>query len=151
MRQGGVGWIFQLDHKGGREPGEEDHAWQRDQQSNIDFSPQAKRKFWTIGGPKFSKSFSKALSEPFLKRRHYMQIFCCIALIFKDRGGCSMERTWNYPPTHAKMEGAPFNPSAAVDSIRISIGSCGTHHSMSTHASRRGVGCCLPPRTKDSY
>ena len=40
-----------------------------------------------------------------------------------------MERTWNYPPTHAKMEGAPFNPSAGVDSIRSSIGSCGsTHH-----------------------
>jgi hypothetical protein len=42
MRQGGVGWILQLDRKGGRQLGEEDHAWQGNQQSNIDFSPQAK-------------------------------------------------------------------------------------------------------------
>jgi len=42
MTQGGVGWILQLDHNGGRQPGEEDHAWQGDQQSSIDFSPQAK-------------------------------------------------------------------------------------------------------------
>jgi hypothetical protein len=40
--QGGVGWILQLDHNGGRQSGEEDHAWQGDQQSSIDFSPQAK-------------------------------------------------------------------------------------------------------------
>ena len=64
----------------GRRPSEEDHAWQGDQQSSIDFSPQAKWKFCTVGGPKFSKSFSKALSEPFLKRRHYMQIFYCITI-----------------------------------------------------------------------
>jgi len=42
MTQGGVGWILQLDHNGGRQPGEEDHAWQGDQQSSIKFSPQAK-------------------------------------------------------------------------------------------------------------
>lgn len=65
----------------GQTAGEEDYAWQGDQQSNIDFSRQAKWKFCTVGGPKFSKSFSKVLSEPFLKRRHYMQIFCCIAQI----------------------------------------------------------------------
>lgn len=40
------------------------------------FSPQAK--ICTVGGPKFSKSFSKARSRPFPRRRHYMQIFCCI-------------------------------------------------------------------------
>jgi hypothetical protein len=58
----------------------------------------------------------------------------------KDGGGCSMERTWNYPPTHAGMEGAPFNPFAGVDWIRSSIGSCGSTHQHAhtcRHASRR--------------
>jgi hypothetical protein len=50
-------------------------------------------------------------------------------------GGCSMEPTWNYPPTHAGMEGALFNPFAGVDLIRSSIGSCGlTHQRFDTSA-----------------
>jgi hypothetical protein len=75
MRQGRVGWILQLDHKGGRQLGEEDHAWQGNQQSNIDFSA-VEHRFFTASQMKnlhrretqlFQILFQGAKARPFLR------------------------------------------------------------------------------------